>query len=262
MLDAVTRAQTGALSRDQEQRALNGHQRERLEAVRAEVAVLRQEAADSLARTEQAEQAAAARKAEIESLAASKAQALDTLERDRSAFEQQIATDRAGSEQIAGELRAREAAAVATRTSSGKAPAPVTASGGVLGSPLAGGITVTSPFNPKRLHPVYKVVRPHQGTDMRAACGTPVYAAADGEVVRAGTASGYGNLLVIDQGSVAGRAVATAYAHLKSFAVSPGASVRRGQLVAYSGSTGVGTACHLHFEVRVSGTPVNAMDWL
>ncbi len=132
---------------------------------------------------------------------------------------------------------------------------------GVLGNPLAS-MTVTSGFG-YRIHPVYQVRRLHAGTDLRAACGTPVYAAADGEVVRAGPGTGYGNILVIDHGTIGGRDVATAYAHLSRFASSAGQDVKKGQLVAYSGSTGVGTACHLHFEVRVDGSPTNAMaGWL
>lgn len=138
---------------------------------------------------------------------------------------------------------------------------PVTSKAGVLGSPLKGGYTVTSPFG-YRVHPVYGVRRLHSGTDMRAACGTPVYASEAGEVVRAGPSSGYGNLIVVDHGTVAGRAVATAYAHNSRFAAGPGDTVERGQLIAYSGSTGVGTACHLHFEVRVNGAAENAVPWL
>ena len=112
---------------------------------------------------------------------------------------------------------------------------------------------MTSPFG-YRIHPVYGVRRLHTGTDMRAACGTPVYASESGEVLRAGVSSGYGNLVVIDHGTVAGRPVSTAYAHNSRFTVGAGDSVKRGQQVAWSGSTGVGTACHVHFEVRVNGS--------
>ena len=80
--------------------------------------------------------------------------------------------------------------------------------------------------------------------------------------MRAGPGTGYGSIMVIDHGTVAGQPVATAYAHLSRFVAAVGARVQRGQLVAYSGSTGVGTACHLHFEVRVDGTAVDAMGWL
>ena len=137
----------------------------------------------------------------------------------------------------------------------------MTASTGTLSSPLQGGFTVTSPFG-YRVHPVYGVRRLHAGTDMRAACGTPVYAAEAGEVVRAGPSSGYGNLVVLDNGTVAGRPVSTAYAHNSRFTVDVGDTVRRGQQIAWSGSTGVGTACHVHFEVRVNGVAENALPWL
>ncbi|SDQ72807.1 M23 family metallopeptidase [Quadrisphaera sp. DSM 44207] len=260
MLDAALRAQAGALSRLQEQRAVDSHQRSRLEAVRAQVAVLRQQAADNLVLTQRAERAAAERKAEVDALAAAKAQALATLEQDKAAFEARIAAEQTTSDEIARELQAREAAAAAARASSGGAPPAVTPSGGVLQRPVTS-TRVTSGFG-WRTHPVYGTRKLHAGTDYGVGCGTPVYAAADGEVVRAGGASGYGNILVIDHGVVAGRPVATAYAHLRGFAVPTGARVQRGQLVAYSGDTGVGTGCHLHFEVRVSGSPVDALDWL
>ena len=159
-------------------------------------------------------------------------------------------------------------AAEASRSSTGAAAAgTATEEGPVAAPPGSDGILVTpTPGRQSaygwRIHPVYGVRRLHAGTDMRAACGTPVYAAEDGEVVRAGVGSGYGNIIIVDHGTVAGRPVATASAHLSRFAAGVGDAVERGELIAYSGSTGVGTACHLHFEVRVSGSAVDATPWL
>ena len=87
---------------------------------------------------------------------------------------------------------------------------------------------------------------------------------ADGEVIRANQSAaygGYGNQLVIDHGLLRGVDLTTSYDHLTSFVVTSG-PVRRGQLVAYSGTTGLSTGCHLHFETRQDGTPVNPRLWL
>jgi len=265
MVDAALRAQSGAMARLREQRALQVHEQEKLEAVRAEVARLKAEAEEHLAATQAAEAQAASRKAELDSLASQQARALATLESEKGAHEQQAAQAQAASDDIAAELRAREAAAAARRASTGKAstaPSGGTpaATSGVLGAPLSK-MTITSSYG-YRIHPVYGTRRLHAGTDFRAACGTPVYAAEAGEVIRAGVGSGYGNIMVVDHDEVAGRSVATAYAHLSRFAVGVGTNVARGQLIAYSGSTGVGTACHLHFEVRISGSTVNPVGWL
>jgi len=264
MVDAALRVQSGAMARLREQRALHAHEQEKLEAVRAEVARLKAEAEAQVAQTQAAEAAAAERKADLDSLAVQRTQALATLETEKAAHQQEAAAAQAASDDIAAELRAREAAAAARRAASGKprppSGGPPAATGGVLGAPLAK-LTVTSDYG-YRVHPVYGTRRLHAGTDFRAACGTPVYAAEAGEVIRAGVGSGYGNIVVVDHDEVAGRSVATAYAHLSRFAVGVGTSVSRGQLIAWSGSTGVGTACHLHFEVRVSGGTVDPRGWL
>jgi murein DD-endopeptidase MepM/ murein hydrolase activator NlpD len=130
--------------------------------------------------------------------------------------------------------------------------------GSVLSRPVYA--PVTSGYG-RRYHPVLHYWRLHAGTDFGAACGTPVRAAASGSVVRAGWAGGYGNQLVLDHGRMRGRHVATSYNHLSRILVR-GGSVRRGQVVAYSGTTGLSTGCHLHFEVYVGGRTVNPMAWL
>lgn len=98
----------------------------------------------------------------------------------------------------------------------------------------------------------------HPGVDLSAAAGTPVHVTADGVVVRAGWAGTYGNLVVVDHGN----GVQTYYAHLSQTLVVPGQEVRLGQVVALSGSTGRSTSPHLHYEVRIGGTPVNPYRFL
>jgi murein DD-endopeptidase MepM/ murein hydrolase activator NlpD len=98
--------------------------------------------------------------------------------------------------------------------------------------------------------------------DIGAGTGTPIVAAADGEVVIAGWSGGYGNYTCVGHGTYQGRALATCYAHQSRILVSEGQQVRRGQLIGRVGSTGASTGAHLHFEVRLSGTPVDPAPWL
>ncbi|GAA5034018.1 hypothetical protein GCM10023258_34380 [Terrabacter aeriphilus] len=113
-----------------------------------------------------------------------------------------------------------------------------------------------------RFHPVLQKWMLHDGLDWGIACGTPVYAAAPGEVIRAGwRASGWGNQVVIDHGIHRGVDLVTTYNHMSSI-VKFGGHVNRGQLLGYSGTTGYSTGCHLHFGVYEDGTPVNPRGWL
>ena len=146
---------------------------------------------------------------------------------------------------LAAQLRGRQA---------GQGLAP--SGHGVLSVPIPGA-PITSGFGP-RVHPIYGDVRVHTGIDFGASYGTPIRAAADGVVVSAGPLGGYGNATVIDHGN----GLATLYGHQSSIAVAPGQRVSRGQVIGYVGCTGLCTGPHLHFEVRVQGTPVDPMQYL
>ena len=110
----------------------------------------------------------------------------------------------------------------------------------------------------------------HRAIDLRAAVGTPVYAAEDGTVdwVQAWnghSTSGdqsYGNLVRIRHADYNGGKLQTLYAHLKESKVKYGQAVKEGELIGYSGNTGNSTGPHLHFEVRLSGTRYNPLNWL
>lgn len=110
------------------------------------------------------------------------------------------------------------------------------------------GARLTSGFGMRR-HPILRTVRMHNGVDFPTPRGTPIYATADGTVAFAGGRSGYGNVVEVNH-PLANRK--TRYAHLSRVApgIEPGTPVRRGQLIAYSGNTGLSTAPHLHYEVR------------
>ena len=121
---------------------------------------------------------------------------------------------------------------------------------------------VSSPFG-MRVHPIGKIRGLHPGVDFRCADGTPVYAAADGQVTRSylsvgdpqkGT-SGYGERIVIMHAGGA----ETSYAHLSKRLVAVGDAVRAGQLIGLSGNTGASTGPHLHFELKIDGRAVNPM---
>jgi len=100
--------------------------------------------------------------------------------------------------------------------------------------------------------------RMHEGIDLAVASGTPVVASAAGTVIVAGWLGGYGNLVVVDHGN----GVSTAYGHNTSVTVGVGQSVAQGQLIAYSGNTGHSTGPHVHFEVRINGSPVDPLGYL
>ena len=98
----------------------------------------------------------------------------------------------------------------------------------------------------------------HTGVDIEAAMHTPVHAAADGIIYSAEYTSAYGKLVIIDHGN----GMRTWYAHLSEFGVIPGQEIRRGEVIGLSGNTGRVTAPHLHFEVRMGGSPVNPYPYL
>jgi murein DD-endopeptidase MepM/ murein hydrolase activator NlpD len=99
--------------------------------------------------------------------------------------------------------------------------------------------------------------RLHAGIDIGVPYGTPIHAAASGTVIFAGWMGGYGNFVIVDHGG----GLATGYAHQSSIAVG-GGSVSQGQVIGYVGCTGHCFGPHLHFEVRVNGTPVDPLGYL
>jgi murein DD-endopeptidase MepM/ murein hydrolase activator NlpD len=121
---------------------------------------------------------------------------------------------------------------------------------GMLATPVNG--RFSSAFGMRR-HPILGYTRMHKGIDIAAPYGSPVYAAADGTVQVAGRSSGYGNLIRLNHGNGFG----TGYGHLSRIIVRPGEHVRRGQLIAASGNSGLSTGPHLHFETTQNGVAVN-----
>lgn len=115
-------------------------------------------------------------------------------------------------------------------------------------------VRISSGFG-MRKHPILGYSRMHRGIDFAAVTGTPILAAGDGVVEKAGWSSGYGNLLQIKHNAT----YSTAYGHTSRFAsgIRPGVRVRQGQVVAYVGTTGMSTGPHLHYEILQNGAQVN-----
>lgn len=108
----------------------------------------------------------------------------------------------------------------------------------------------------ERFHPILGYERFHAGVDLGAPAGTPIVAAADGKVVSAGWAGGYGRAVEI----VHAGGIETKYGHMSRIAAYPGELVHRGEVIGYVGSTGLSTGPHLHFEVIKNGRPVNPLS--
>lgn len=108
-----------------------------------------------------------------------------------------------------------------------------------------------------RMHPIFKVMKDHNGLDFSAPKGTPVYATGDGIIIMAHRSTSYGKVIYIDHG----HGYETRYAHLSSFIVRPGDRVKRGHIIGYVGSTGTSQSSHLHYEVLVNGKHVNPINF-
>jgi len=119
--------------------------------------------------------------------------------------------------------------------------------------PVAGHITSYFGY---RYHPILHFTRFHAGIDFGASWGSPIVAAADGQVAGAGWSGGYGRQVRLWHGA----GLVTTYSHMSEIVAAPGSFVRRGQLIGYVGSSGLSTGPHLHYEVLKDGTPVNPLD--
>lgn len=154
-------------------------------------------------------------------------------------------------EGLLAESAALSATIQAAQSSAAASPTPVSSAPSSAGYVWPAHGVLTSSFG-------WRWGRMHQGIDIAVASGTAVVASASGTVIVAGWTGGYGNLVVIDHGN----GVATAYGHNTSVTVGVGQQVAQGQLVAYSGNTGNSTGPHIHFEVRVNGSPADPLGYL
>ena len=124
--------------------------------------------------------------------------------------------------------------------------------------PVKTNVSFTSGFG-VRADPFHAGAAMHPGIDLAGAYGTPIYATADGTVIRAGwNSGGYGNMVELDHG----RGIVTRYGHMSAVLVHAGDRVTRGEQIGRMGSTGRSTGNHLHYEVRIDGRPVNPIPFM
>lgn len=197
---------------------------------------------------------------EIAAKHAEQQKVLDEAKQHKAAAEQMERELQAASadvqERIQQRIREREAAAAAAAASGGDSGSYDYVQGtGQLSWPVSG--PITSPFG-YRIHPIFGTQIYHSGIDIGVPEGTPVHAADSGTVIEADWIGGYGNAVIIDHGN----GLQTLYGHNSSLAVGAGQSVSKGQVIAYAGQTGYATGPHVHFEVRVNGSPVDPMGYL
>ena len=219
----------------------------------AALKVLAAEAEDALAAANEAAQAAA--------------DAFDEQETNRYALEAQLAvlqsdltTTKEEFEKGEAERKAAEAAAAAEAARLGS-PTNGTPTGVVSSSGWTrpSGGNISSGFG-MRVNPVTHAYILHAGTDLAAACGTPIFAATSGTVSYAGWYGGYGNFVLLDNGG----GVTTGYGHQPNggITVSVGQHVEVGQQIGHVGSTGNSTGCHLHFLVHVGTQSVDPVPFM
>jgi murein DD-endopeptidase MepM/ murein hydrolase activator NlpD len=173
---------------------------------------------------------------------ASKRDALQNVKESKSEFLHEAAGLQQASASLAAQIR--QAQSVSSYSAGDSTPS---AAGFIW--PVNG--PVVSPFG-------WRWGRMHEGIDIAVGYGTPIRAAASGSVVYAGWMSGYGNLVAIDHGG----GISTAYGHQSSIAVGVGQVVSQGATIGYVGCTGHCFGPHLHFEVRVNGSPVDPLGYL
>ncbi|MCT1557432.1 peptidoglycan DD-metalloendopeptidase family protein [Helcobacillus massiliensis] len=256
--------------------AQNVNAADRLSAVRTEIADLKKKSAAAVKARKKAESDAASAKKGLDELYSQQKKQKQTLETEKTRFKKRERELNKQSEQLNAELERlekkerEEQLAAARREASRRRGAgekdtlsstytdTVTTSGQFM-KPSDG--VMTSKFG-YRVHPIFHTRKLHAGQDWGLPSGSPVRAMADGKVLRTGFSGGGGNVLEISHGLYNGQLLVTRYLHLSAFRVSPGQTVKKGQLVALSGNTGNSTGPHLHFETRLDGTPVDPLRFI
>jgi murein DD-endopeptidase MepM/ murein hydrolase activator NlpD len=199
-----------------------------------------------------ARQAAADEKGQLDSLAAQQAQARATAESALQVESVALTIAVAQFDEAEAALAAESARIAEIAQAAGDGP-PL--GDGTFIRPVGGSFSSNFGY---RSDPITGASAFHAGIDFASPCGTPIKAAGTGVVLTAGSNGGYGNMTLINHGN----GLSTLYGHQSSIIVSPGQSVNQGQVIGYVGSTGKSTGCHLHFEVRVGGNPVNPTGYL
>ena len=178
---------------------------------------------------------------------------VDKLEAESTAIGDQIRKMQAA--QVAQAAQAAQAARSTRATPTTQTTPKGSVSQAISTWPVPGYHEVSDPFG-WRTHPVTHKQSMHTGTDIVAPSGTQIHAAGAGLVTTAGWNSAYGNMTIIQNGTIS-----TLYGHQSSLAVTEGQTVQANQVIGYVGSTGWSTGAHLHFEVRVNGSPTDPLQY-
>jgi murein DD-endopeptidase MepM/ murein hydrolase activator NlpD len=225
----------------------------RVTRLKAQLASQQEQVAQQKKTADDARAAAADEKAKLDALATQQQRARDAAANAEQQEGVALDTARARAEEASSALQAESDRIAQIALAAGDGPA---LGDGTFIRPVPG--PITSPFG-YRTDPVTGASAFHAGLDFGAPCGTPIKAAGTGVILSAGfNGGGYGNMTLINHGN----GLSTLYGHQSSIIVSEGQSVTQGQVIGYVGSTGKSTGCHLHFEVRVGGTPVEPSGYL
>ena len=238
---AVSRSQNHTLSALQQARADLALAGLKAEQSRAAATQARQAAAAAVAAAASSARVAQAAKARVDAIVASRSAALRVAARERASVKKQYDALLAEQRRLAALERGSGGF---TGRPSGNLIWPVPGAG------IVGGVGW-------RIHPVYGYKSCHTGVDIHAGYGTPILAAAAGQVLAVINGGAYGLHTLISHGG----GITTMYAHQSRTAVSVGQIVRQGQVIGYAGATGWATGPHLHFEVHVNGVPYDPLGW-
>jgi murein DD-endopeptidase MepM/ murein hydrolase activator NlpD len=248
-VDNLMSREANALDQLRATQALLVVQREKVERAKVQVAEQRRLAAANLVRRQALEREAAAERAAVAQQVTLRSRAAREARRIRLADLRRLAALKKREARIQRRILAK--AAHAKGGYSGD-------TGGFLARPVPG--WVTSPFGWRR-HPIYGYWGLHDGVDFHAPCGEPMHAGAGGRVISEYYSSVWGNRIYLDVGRVNGRSMVLIYNHASGYKAHTGDRVGRGDVVAYAGTTGWSTGCHLHFTVMLDGKPVNPMQF-
>lgn len=221
-----------------------------LEAARKTIAQKKKEHEDIMAQVQEQKDIQVAKKNELKKQSDLKVAYMKQLESDIAGYKKNYEKHEAEEARIRAEINAAAANVAPSSTPVKKY------TGGKLQWPCPASYNITSPYG-YRIHPIFRTSRLHRGIDVAVPTGNAIVAAADGVVIKSTYNSSYGYYVSVSHGS----GLVTLYAHNSRLNVSVGQSVKRGQVVAYSGNTGNSTGPHLHFEVMLNGATTNPMNY-
>lgn len=270
MLRSVFRFEDRSLQRLTDERLALAGRTAGLAALQRTAEAARELAVEAAEQAEARVRSATAAGERVQALVAQRRDALAAAERLRAQDQREYQAAQAASRELAERIRAaaaRQAAAqlAAERRRAAAAAAPRSTGRGV--APRNGRMVwpsdgpVTSPYG-YRTHPIYGDRRLHAGVDIGSGDGAPIVASGGGTVLLSYFSESYGNLTVIDHGTIGGEQITTAYAHQSQRLVQEGQQVDAGELIGRVGNTGNSAGPHLHFEVRRNGDPVDPMKYV